>query len=47
MRKRLRRIPASRSYMQSLAAFRGDSYLWWQVAEMGFDTFQVRLRSRT
>jgi TRAP-type mannitol/chloroaromatic compound transport system substrate-binding protein len=32
---------------ESLAAFRSDSYLWWQVAEMGFDSFQVRMRSRT
>jgi TRAP-type mannitol/chloroaromatic compound transport system substrate-binding protein len=31
---------------QSLVAFRNDSYLWWQVAEMGFDSYQIR-RART
>jgi len=29
-----------------LVAFRGDQYLWWQVAEYTFDTFQIRARSR-
>lgn len=31
---------------EHMKAFRGDAYLWWQVAEMGFDTFMVRARSR-
>jgi TRAP-type mannitol/chloroaromatic compound transport system substrate-binding protein len=31
----------------SLVAFRNTSYLWWQVAEMSFDSFQVRMRTRT
>ena len=30
----------------SMVAFRGDEYLWWQVAELGFDAFMVRMRSR-
>ncbi len=30
----------------SMVAFRGDEYLWWQVAELGFDSFMVRMRSR-
>ena len=30
----------------SMVAFRGDAYLWWQVAELGFDAFMVRQRSR-
>jgi len=30
----------------SMTAFRSDSYLWWQVAEMSFDSFQVRMRAR-
>ena len=30
----------------SMVAFRGDGYLWWQVAELGFDAFMVRMRSR-
>ena len=31
----------------SVTAFRGDQYLWWQVAEYGFDSFMIRARSRT
>jgi TRAP-type mannitol/chloroaromatic compound transport system substrate-binding protein len=30
----------------SMVAFRGDEYLWWQVAEYAFDTFQIRARAR-
>ena len=30
----------------SMVAFRGNEYLWWQVAELGFDSFMVRMRSR-
>jgi TRAP-type mannitol/chloroaromatic compound transport system substrate-binding protein len=30
----------------SMVAFRGDQYLWWQVAEYGFDTFMIRQRAR-
>ena len=29
----------------SLAAFRGDQYLWWQVAEYTYDTFMIRARA--
>lgn len=29
-----------------MAAFRSDQYLWWQVAEYSFDTFQIRTRTR-
>ena len=29
----------------SIAAFRGDEYLWWQVAELTYDAFMVRTRS--
>jgi TRAP-type mannitol/chloroaromatic compound transport system substrate-binding protein len=28
----------------SMVAFRGDEYLWWQVAEYSFDTYQIRTR---
>jgi TRAP-type mannitol/chloroaromatic compound transport system substrate-binding protein len=28
-------------------AFRGDQYLWWQVAEYGFDSFMIRARTRS
>ena len=37
----------SRSCYDSLVAFRGDSYQWMQVAEMGFDSFMMRMRSRS
>jgi TRAP-type mannitol/chloroaromatic compound transport system substrate-binding protein len=28
----------------SMTAFRGDEYLWWQVAEYSYDTFMIRNR---
>jgi TRAP-type mannitol/chloroaromatic compound transport system substrate-binding protein len=31
----------------SLVAYRGDSYQWMQVAELGFDTFMMRTRGRS
>jgi TRAP-type mannitol/chloroaromatic compound transport system substrate-binding protein len=31
----------------SIVAFRNDQYLWWQVAEYGFDSFMIRARTRT
>jgi TRAP-type mannitol/chloroaromatic compound transport system substrate-binding protein len=31
----------------NLVAFRGDGYLWWQVAEYTFDTFMIRSRTRS
>ena len=36
--------PRFKKIYDSLVAFRSDSYLWWQVAEMSFDAFQVRMR---
>jgi TRAP-type mannitol/chloroaromatic compound transport system substrate-binding protein len=30
----------------SIVAFRNDAYLWWQVAEYGYDTFMIRTRTR-
>jgi TRAP-type mannitol/chloroaromatic compound transport system substrate-binding protein len=30
----------------SMAAFRGDEYLWWQVAEYSFDSFSIRSRAK-
>ena len=32
--------------LDSLNAFRGDAYLWWQVAEYGYDTFMIRNRAK-
>ncbi len=29
-----------------MQAFRNDEYLWWQVAEYTFDSFQIRNRAR-
>jgi len=29
----------------SIAAFRKDAYLWWQVAEYGYDSFMIRSRA--
>jgi TRAP-type mannitol/chloroaromatic compound transport system substrate-binding protein len=31
---------------ESIWAFRGDLYLWWQVAEYTYDTFMIRTRTR-
>jgi TRAP-type mannitol/chloroaromatic compound transport system substrate-binding protein len=39
--------PRFKRIYDSFVTFRNDSYLWWQVAEMGFDSFQVRMRSRS
>ncbi len=30
----------------SIVAFRSDAYLWWQVAEYTYDSFQIRARAR-
>jgi TRAP-type mannitol/chloroaromatic compound transport system substrate-binding protein len=30
----------------AMMAFRGDEYLWWQVAEYTFDNFMIRVRAR-
>ena len=31
----------------SILAFRNDEYLWWQVAEYGYDTFMIRTGARS
>jgi len=28
-------------------AFKNEEYLWWQVADYTYDTFQIRTRTRT
>jgi TRAP-type mannitol/chloroaromatic compound transport system substrate-binding protein len=33
--------------LDNMQAFRNDEYLWWQVAEYGFDSFQIRSRSKS
>jgi TRAP-type mannitol/chloroaromatic compound transport system substrate-binding protein len=30
----------------AMVAFRNDGYLWWQVAEYGYDNFMIRSRPR-
>jgi TRAP-type mannitol/chloroaromatic compound transport system substrate-binding protein len=35
-----------RKILDSLMAFRRDSYSWWQVAELSFDVFQVKTLGR-
>jgi TRAP-type mannitol/chloroaromatic compound transport system substrate-binding protein len=37
--------PEFKKVLDSMVAFRGDAYLWWQVAELGFDAFMVRQRA--
>jgi TRAP-type mannitol/chloroaromatic compound transport system substrate-binding protein len=32
--------------LDSQNAFRADAYLWWQVAEYGYDTFMIRNRAK-
>ena len=29
-----------------IMAYRNDQYLWWQVAEYTFDSYQIRARAR-
>jgi TRAP-type mannitol/chloroaromatic compound transport system substrate-binding protein len=38
--------PDFKKIYDSMVAFRGDQYLWWQIAEYGFDSFMIRARSR-
>jgi TRAP-type mannitol/chloroaromatic compound transport system substrate-binding protein len=30
----------------SITAYRSDQYLWWQVAEYGYDSFMIRERGK-
>jgi TRAP-type mannitol/chloroaromatic compound transport system substrate-binding protein len=36
--------PDFKKAYESMTAFRGDQYLWWQVAEYSYDTFMIRNR---
>jgi len=38
--------PDYKKVLDSMQAFRSDEYLWWQVAEYTYDTFQIRSRAR-
>ncbi|WP_333824862.1 TRAP transporter substrate-binding protein [Pinisolibacter sp.] len=35
-----------RKIHDSVMSFRSDEYLWWQIAEFGFDAYMIRARSR-
>lgn len=39
--------PDFKKTIESMQAYRGDSYLWWQVAEYTFDSFMIRSRTRS
>jgi TRAP-type mannitol/chloroaromatic compound transport system substrate-binding protein len=39
--------PHFKKLYDSLTAFRGDSYAWMQVAELSYDSFMMRMRTRT
>jgi len=38
--------PDFKKVYEAVVAFRTDQYLWWQVAEYGYDTFMIRSRTR-
>ena len=38
--------PMFKKLYDSLVAFRGDSLVWFQVAELSFDSFMIRMRGR-
>jgi len=38
--------PDYKKVWDSIAAFRNDEYLWWQVAEYTYDSFMIRSRAR-
>jgi TRAP-type mannitol/chloroaromatic compound transport system substrate-binding protein len=39
--------PEFKKVWEQMVAFRNDQYLWWQVAELTYDGFMVRARTRT
>jgi len=39
--------PGFKKIYDNLTAFRNDSYMWLQVAELGFDSFMMRMRARS
>jgi TRAP-type mannitol/chloroaromatic compound transport system substrate-binding protein len=39
--------PHFKKLYESLVPYRNDAYAWLQVAELGFDSFQIRARTRT
>jgi TRAP-type mannitol/chloroaromatic compound transport system substrate-binding protein len=39
--------PHFKKMLDSLTAYRSDSYQWLQVAELAYDSFMMRMRTRT
>ena len=39
--------PDFKKILDNLMAFKNEEYLWWQVADYTYDTFQIRTRTRT
>jgi len=39
--------PMFKKILDSLMAFKNEEYLWWQVADYTYDTFQIRTRTHT
>ena len=39
--------PEFKKIYDNIVAFRGEEYLWWQVAEFAYDSFMIRTRTRT
>jgi TRAP-type mannitol/chloroaromatic compound transport system substrate-binding protein len=39
--------PHFKKLYDSVVPFRADSFAWLQVAELGFDSFMMRMRTRT
>src|SRR5712692_4038463 len=39
--------PLFKKLNESISAYRGEAYLWWQIAELPFDSYMIRMRART
>jgi TRAP-type mannitol/chloroaromatic compound transport system substrate-binding protein len=39
--------PEFKKVLESAIGFRSEQYLWWQVAEYGYDSFMIRARARS
>ena len=39
--------PHFKKMYESLSAYRNELYAWMQVAELGYDSFMMRMRTRT
>jgi TRAP-type mannitol/chloroaromatic compound transport system substrate-binding protein len=38
--------PTFKKIYDAQMAFRNDQYLWWQVAEYGYDNYMIRSRTK-